>query len=127
MTRAVYGSELRVTTGPFSYAKHYDPDGVVRLRLGGEIDHDVADALSMIITDVLAEAGPHTLVIDLGRVSFLAAAGIRVLLTGREAAHRSGYALRIVNAGTTVRHALVAAGLGGLVRPDVPAPTRTRS
>ena len=62
----------------------------------------------------------HTLArADLSRVPLLSAAGIRSLLEGRQAALGRGLTFRAVNADGLVRDVLVAAGVAGLLSPQL--------
>ena len=95
----------------FAVHKYENGDGVVRLAVSGEIDNDLSDALSTIIINSAEQDGTADLVIDLQRVSFLSAAGISALLSGRAAALARGRGFSVVNARGIVRHALLAVGL----------------
>ncbi|MEV6303272.1 STAS domain-containing protein [Actinoplanes sp. NPDC051861] len=103
-------------TGPFGVSKRQDGEGAVRLLVSGEIDGDVSAALSLLLVNAAAQDGVERLTVDLGRVPFLAAAGVRSLLSGREEALRRGCDYRVVNAPATVADTLRAAGLAGLLR-----------
>ncbi|MFC7535134.1 STAS domain-containing protein [Actinoplanes sp. GCM10030250] len=99
--------------GPFTVRKYDEGDGVVRIAIDGEIDGDSSEALSLIIVNATEQSGIEALVIDLARVPFLAAAGIRSLLEGRRAALRCGYSYYVVNPQATVLDTLIAAGTAG--------------
>ena len=108
--------------GAFGTRKLDEGGGVVRLLVNGEIDEDVGAALAMIIRNAAEQGGLNTLVVDLERCSFLAAAGVRSLLDGRRAAWEQGCAYRVVNANGIVAQVLAAAGVPDMTqRLDLPA------
>jgi anti-anti-sigma factor len=88
-----------------------DGPGAARLAVAGEIDADVSDALTAIIAEAAGRAGVPELVVDLHRVSFLAAAGVHALVAGREAALREECGFRVVNAHGIVERVLRITGL----------------
>jgi anti-anti-sigma factor len=98
-------------TNSFAVTKHDEGAGITRLAVRGEIDDDVSDALAEIVGNAAAQPGVAALVIDLQRVPFLAAAGIRALLEGRAAALHHGRSYQVVNARGMVHGVLAAAGL----------------
>jgi anti-anti-sigma factor len=109
-------------TNPFSVTKHQDSDGVIRLAVEGEIDEDVSEVLTAIVANAAGQDGVTRVVIDLGGVSFLAAAGIRSLLLGRSQAHRNGCGYRVVNVTAPVERVLRVVGPAAyaeLVQGDV--------
>ena len=95
---------------PFAVRK-YEDGGTVRLAVIGEIDNDVSEALTTIIVNAVGRGGVHELVMDLRRVSFLAAAGLRALLEGRAVAAARGCAYRVVHGGGLVERVLRVSGL----------------
>jgi anti-anti-sigma factor len=110
---------------PFAVRKHED-GGVVRLCVIGEIDHDVSEALTTIVVNAVGQGGVLELVLDLRRVSFLAAAGLNALVEGHAAAGDRGCAYRIEHAGGIVERVLRAGGLVELLAA-APVPDATRS
>ncbi|MFI5845957.1 STAS domain-containing protein [Catenuloplanes sp. NPDC051500] len=105
-------------TGSFSVVKSEDGEGTIRLTISGDVDNDVAAALTEIISNAAEQPGAGALVVDLDRVSVLAAAGIRALLEGRAAAERCDRAYRIVNVHDDVTvYALRVVGLADIVAP----------
>ena len=107
-------------TVPFAVRKHED-GGIVRLTVNGEIDHDVSEALTTIVVNAVGRGGVHELVMDLRRVSFLSAAGLRALVEGHAAAGERGCAYRIEHAGGIVERVLRVGGLTELLAA-APAP-----
>ncbi|MEV4349689.1 STAS domain-containing protein [Actinoplanes sp. NPDC049596] len=104
-------------------SKHDDGSGVVRVALGGEVDADVSNALTLMLLNAADQSGVTAVVIDLERLGLITAAGIRSLLDGRQATLRRGNAFSIVNADGIVRETLIAAGIAGLLAPQL-APSR---
>ncbi|MEU4695295.1 STAS domain-containing protein [Actinoplanes sp. NPDC023714] len=101
--------------GPFMVRKHDEGEGIVRLAVHGDVDNDSSDALSVIIKNAADQAGIHALVVDLDRVPYLAAAGIRSLLEGRQSALVRGCSYYVINARDIVADALVAAGVAAVL------------
>ncbi|SNY54875.1 STAS domain-containing protein [Paractinoplanes atraurantiacus] len=108
--------------GPFTMSKHDSGDGIVRIVLGGEVDADVSNALTMMLLNAVEQGGVSVLLIDLERLGLITAAGIRSLLEGRQAALSRGLAYGVVNADGLVRATLIAGGASGLLSPHL-APT----
>ncbi|KUL28509.1 anti-sigma factor antagonist [Actinoplanes awajinensis] len=106
-------------TGSFAVSKHDDGAGVIRLAVRGEIDDEVSDALAEIVANAAAQPGVTMLVIDLEKVRFLAAAGIRALLEGRAAALQHGRAYQVVNPRGVVHGVLATTGLLSLFQTTV--------
>ncbi|BFU41874.1 STAS domain-containing protein [Krasilnikovia sp. MM14-A1004] len=112
-------------TSPFGVRTHDDGDGVARLVVRGEIDSDVSAALTEAIVGVAGQPGVTELVIDLGHVSLLAAAGVRSLLEGQVAAARHGCTYRVANPHGIVERVLRVAGVIDLLGVGaIPAPAR---
>ncbi|WP_433789475.1 anti-sigma factor antagonist [Actinoplanes sp. CA-252034] len=110
-------------TGPFTVCKHDDGDGVVRIMVSGEIDHDVSEALSIILINAAEQSGVRHVVVDLATVPFLGAAGVRSLLTGRQVAVRRGRAFSVANTHGIVGDTLRAAGVAGILAAQTGAVT----
>ncbi|GAA2906716.1 hypothetical protein Acy02nite_75200 [Actinoplanes cyaneus] len=110
----------------FSVSKHDEGAGSIRLAVSGEIDDEVSDALAQIIGNAAAQPGVAVVIIDLERVPFLAAAGIRALLEGRAAALYHGRAYQVVNARGVVHGVLATAGLLSLFHTTIRRSTPAR-
>jgi anti-anti-sigma factor len=106
-------------TGAFTVSKHDEGAGIVRLAVRGEIDDDVSDALAEIVANAAAQPRVTALIVDLERVPFLAAAGIRALLEGRAAALQHGRSYQVVNARGVVHGVLATTGLLSLFQTVV--------
>jgi anti-anti-sigma factor len=100
---------------PFTVVNHDDGGGVSRLAIAGELDDDAGDAFTALIANAAAQYGVSEVVVDLRRVTFLAAAGVRALLRGREAALRSGRELRVVGATGVVYQVLRISGVNKIL------------
>ncbi|GAB2583359.1 hypothetical protein Aab01nite_84670 [Paractinoplanes abujensis] len=96
---------------PFAVTKRNDGAGVYRLMVGGELDEDTSDGLVVVMANAAGQADVVEIVVDLRRVSFLAAAGIRALLHGRAAAAGRGCAFRVVNAAGIVLQVIKISGV----------------
>ncbi|MEV4281874.1 STAS domain-containing protein [Actinoplanes xinjiangensis] len=76
-------------------------DGHDRVQVAaiGEIDRDTVATLADTLTIELDRySAPAVLCVDLGEVTFLAAAGVNALLVGRRYAYRRGVSYQVVNA-----------------------------
>jgi len=115
---------IRMET-PFAVTKHVDGAGVSRLLVAGELDQDTGDTLTSLIVNAAEQHGVSTVVVDLRQATFLAAAGVRALLRGHDAAVRMGRAFRVVNATGIVHRVLELTGvqetLADSAESDVPA------
>jgi anti-anti-sigma factor len=116
------GGKVKMT-GPFTVCKHDDGDGGVRIMVSGEIDHDVSEALSLILINAAEQTGVRHVVVDLVAVPFLGAAWVRCLLTGRQVALRRGRVFTVANARGIVRDTLRAAGVAGILALETGAVT----
>lgn len=98
---------------PFAVSKHDDGAGTSRLEITGALDQDTSDGLVTLIQNAARQDGVTDLVVDLQHVTFLAAAGVRALLSGRDVAmdHRCAY--RVINARDTVHAVLAFSGVVG--------------
>ncbi|MFI1991710.1 STAS domain-containing protein [Actinoplanes sp. NPDC020271] len=106
-------------TGSFAVSKHDEGAGVIRLAVRGEIDNEVSDAFAQIIGNAAAQPGATVVIIDLERVPFLAAAGIRALLEGRAVALYHGCSYQVVNARGVVHGVLATTGLLSLFHTTI--------
>lgn len=110
---------------PFAVTKRDDGAGVHRLMIAGELDEDTGGGCLDLIVNAAGHHAVSEVVVDLRRVTFLAAAGVRALLLGREASLRMGRELRVVNATGIVYQVLRISGvhrtLAVTSEPDVPA------
>lgn len=90
-------------SGPGGFAvRTEDHDGAVVLSVFGDVDMTTAPDVAKSIEGAL-EHGPEVLVVDLSGVSFLASAGISVLIDGnRRAADRTRFRL-VATGSTTLR------------------------
>jgi len=91
---------------PFEVSKHNADDGAVHLLVSGEVDRDTSEVLSAIIINTLRVRRIREVVIDLRRVTFLDAAGIRALLIGFHAAVEQGCRFSVASATGIVRRVL---------------------
>jgi anti-anti-sigma factor len=89
--------------------------GWTAVTVTGEVDVAGAPVLRRALEAVWADA-PHRVVIDLGAVTFLNAAGLHVLLETRRTAQERSTSLRLCAAAGQVRQLLDWVGLGDLMR-----------
>lgn len=85
-------------------------DGVVVLRVSGELDTSSADELAKPLRETLV-AGVHAVVVDLLEVRFLGSAGLEALVTGSKRAAELDVPLVLVAAGRAVLRPIEATGL----------------
>ncbi|WP_306214491.1 STAS domain-containing protein [Actinoplanes sp. RD1] len=97
-------------TQSFAARRHDAGDGVAHLVVVGEIDTETSDVLVTLIASAAGRPGTVELVVDLTRVGFLDAAGVRALLRGADTAARHGVGYRLANPGEAVRRVLEVAG-----------------
>ncbi|WP_229067546.1 STAS domain-containing protein [Actinoplanes sp. DH11] len=111
---------------PFSVTKRDDGAGVSRLVVAGELDEDSGDGLIALMMNAAEQADVSEIVVDLRKVTFVSAAGIRALLLGRDAATGVGRGFRVVNATGIVYQVLRISGvnrtLGVTAESDVTVP-----
>ncbi|MEU4621864.1 STAS domain-containing protein [Actinoplanes sp. NPDC023801] len=109
---------------PFSVTKRDDGAGVQRLIIAGELDEDTGDGCAELIANAAGRHDVSEVVVDLRRVTFVAAAGVRALLRGRDASLRMGREFRVVNATGIVYQVLRISGVHKALAvtsgPDVP-------
>ena len=90
--------------------------GCLTLRPHGEIDVTSADAL---VEVVVTRAEPLTeCAIDLSRVTFMDSSGIKALVVCREALHRRGATMRVVEVSDTAARVLHLTGLDQVLQSD---------
>ncbi|GAB1640662.1 STAS domain-containing protein [Krasilnikovia sp. MM14-A1259] len=77
----------------------------------GEVDTDTQAEMQRVVVDLLDHHRGGRLVLDMGGVTFLDAAGVRALLACHDAAERLGTGLEICAAHDCVRRALGICGV----------------
>ena len=80
-------------TPSFELEQTVDPDGCVRLRLGGELDIAVAHALEQRLGEL--KASTECLRLDLSRLEFIDSSGIRTVLLAVRDARREGREIEV--------------------------------
>ena len=96
---------------PFSLTETPADDGVVRLAGTGELDMSAAPLLEGLVAGVVRRTHAKHLLIDLGEVTFLDAAGLSALSACRRDAHAYGTEVRISAARGIVRRVLDITGM----------------
>jgi anti-anti-sigma factor len=105
LDRRAIGQAERVTRG-LVVTRRDDPDEVW-LTLHGEIDVASAPALQAMLQRIISTVD-HSIVVDLGEVTFIDPPGITALITAREAA---GNRLRLGSLHRSVQRAFALTGL----------------
>lgn len=77
----------------FELEQTVDPDGCLRLRLGGELDIAVAHALEQRLGEL--KGSTTCLRLDLSRLQFIDSSGIRTVLLAVRDARREGWELEV--------------------------------
>ena len=95
--------ELRVTVGR--------SDGETTVRVFGEVDRDTACRLRRQLHAAVAGAGRSQVVVDLGAVPLIDAAGVAALVDGATAARTADVGFRVCHAQPYVARVLALAGL----------------
>jgi anti-anti-sigma factor len=117
-----------VKTSPFEIIAEPMPGGSFRVRLAGEFDMSVGDALSEALLDAARQPGVTAVVVDLRRTRFLDSHGVAGLVAGYEAAARAGRRFTAVNAQGLVKDVLDITGLSEvLLDRDHPATPADRA
>lgn len=88
------GARLSDATPGFECRLHREGD-VARVVAVGELDAGTADLLDERVAAAL-ERGPRRLVLDLSELTFMASAGLRLVLRLAERAQREGFELGVV-------------------------------
>ena len=86
-----------------------------RVRIVGEIDIATIGALRMAFAEVLEASAPDRLVVDLARVTFLSAAGVRVFVQVDRRLRRDGALFVIDPISPVAERVMQACGCSGLV------------
>ena len=91
------------------------PGGRWTVRVGGELDLATAEHLAKLLDSVIRSAGAIEIIIDLEKLRFMDASGIRVLVVSHQLAQRLGRTLRACNAHGEVDTILRLVGVAELV------------
>ena len=87
----------------------------VVLAVSGEVDLGTAPGLEEAVTAAVASAGAQAVRIDLTDVSFMDSTGLRVLLSGRQAAQERGIAFSVANPRPHLLKVMRVTGIDGLL------------
>ncbi|MGN6696046.1 MAG: STAS domain-containing protein [Aquihabitans sp.] len=85
------------------------------LTLSGELDPGTAPILQSHLTDLAADQGVSSVVVDLSQITFLDSSGIRALVTGGEALRTRSAELILRAPNANVRRVLEVTGLNQLL------------
>ncbi|NJC73232.1 STAS domain-containing protein [Planosporangium thailandense] len=94
---------LRITSATTS-------DGMVRVRVGGEIDMATIAPLSEVLT-VLIATRPRAIEVDLADVRFMDSSGVKALVRAHRSASAGGCRVRVTRPQSTVDRVLRICGL----------------
>jgi anti-sigma B factor antagonist len=87
----------------------------VVLAVSGEVDLGTAPSLEEAVTTAVSTAGAQAVRIDLAAVSFMDSTGLRVLLSGRQAAEQRGIAFSVANPQPHLLKVMRVTGIDGLL------------
>jgi anti-sigma B factor antagonist len=90
-------------------------DQAVVFHAVGELDHVTASRLADELTDAGQETAPALVVLDMTGISFIASAGLAVLIEHHQRGQRTGRELRIVVGDSVVGRAIERTGLAQLL------------
>ncbi len=90
-------------------------DGVLTVRVRGEVDRDTAERLRMSLRHAVGKAAGDEMVVDLSGVPLVDAAGVAVLLDAVSAASVAGVAMSLRGAQAYVARILAVSGLGAVL------------
>jgi anti-anti-sigma factor len=119
----------RITYGQPVLSLNLFSDGPdVLIRMSGEIDLGTAHLLTELIAHVTRQC-PERVVLDMARVSFFCADGLRALIHARDTITAAGGQLLLRDPSVTTRRVLALTGTGHLFQasPSVTAPNPVRS
>lgn len=85
------------------------------LAVSGEVDLGTAPSLEEAVTTAVETAGARAVRIDLTDVSFMDSTGLRVLLSGRQAAEQRGIAFSVANPRPHLLKVMRVTGIDGLL------------
>lgn len=75
---------------------------VIHVVLDGRLDLAGAEKAEVQLSTVLA-ARPDAVIVDLGKVTFMASVGLRLLMTSGKSLAKAGAAMRLINPDETAR------------------------
>lgn len=101
---------MSAASAPRSAIKVEAVGTAVTLRAVGVIDRESADVWDRCISDVL-DAGPTSVIMDLAEVSFLASAGLRLIVDLRQQLHVAGVPFALQHAPEHIGRVLELTGL----------------
>lgn len=81
------------------------------MRLAGELDMDVADELSGLLSDLVGRRGATSVEVDLDEVTFLDSVALGALVAGFQAAGRAGRRFHVSHPHGEVRKILDVTGV----------------
>ncbi|MFD0521899.1 STAS domain-containing protein [Paractinoplanes durhamensis] len=100
-----------VTTPHFTISALETPNGVLRVKLSGDVDMSVGDALSDALRTAARTPDVSQVVVDLADTRFLDSHGVAGLVDGYESATSAGRRFTVINGHGLVQQVLDITGL----------------
>lgn len=94
--------------------EHAQLDGRHVLHLSGELDLSCAEGLERTIVSVCL-GGATSIELELGKLTFVDSAGLRAMLTGRQACERRGCEIFLTNCDDRIRRVLELTGMDSML------------
>lgn len=103
--------------GTFGVEQTTDADGVVRLKLLGELDHAASEVLVRCMDQ--QKATRHPVILDLSQLEFIDSSGVRVILVAVRDARRDSWPLEVEQeVSWQVQRVFDVLGLGPVLWPE---------
>ncbi|MET0423247.1 MAG: STAS domain-containing protein [Actinoplanes sp.] len=100
-----------MTTPPFAISVLAAPDGVVRVRLSGDFDMSVGNALADTLVETARRPGGTAVVVDLEQTRLIDSHAVAALVAGYQAATSARRDFTVVNGRGIVQQVLDITGL----------------
>ena len=105
------------TEGTFGVEQTTEPDGAVRLKLRGELDHSASEVLASAIARQKAARDPA--ILDLSELEFIDSSGVRVIVVAVRDARQDSWPLEVEKRlSWQVQRVFDVLGLGAVLWPE---------
>ena len=91
-------------------------DGVLTIRLGGEIDHHSAVSVRVALDEEINRLRPHKTVMDLGRIEFMDSSGLGLIMGRYSLMQKLGGTLTLRSPNERLVKIFELANLGRMIR-----------
>jgi stage II sporulation protein AA (anti-sigma F factor antagonist) len=91
-------------------------NGILEVRLHGEIDHHTAVAVRSKIDEIICEQKPRRTVLDLSEIDFMDSSGLGLIMGRYALMQRMGGELSVKNMGERIMKIFELAGLGRIIK-----------